>query len=133
MLITNISILTFPRVLIAIYSLIFLVTIHVHQRDVTSELASLARSKRISDANDFEWLKQARFYWKNGISDDISPDGISHMMCYMLHILCLGCTGTTSSVISISKHLLRASYLLSKCQVPLICHSILPFYISCFE
>ena len=53
----------------------FVVTIHVHQRDVTNELASLARSKRINDANDFEWLKQARFYWRNGIADDISPDG----------------------------------------------------------
>jgi Hydrolytic ATP binding site of dynein motor region/Dynein heavy chain, N-terminal region 2 len=52
-----------------------LVTIHVHQRDVTSELAALARNKRITDANDFEWLKQARFYWRNGIADDISPDG----------------------------------------------------------
>jgi dynein heavy chain len=38
-----------------------LVTIHVHQRDVTAELASLARNKRINDANDFEWLKQARY------------------------------------------------------------------------
>lgn len=57
------------------YLLFFVVTIHVHQRDVTSELAALARNKRINDANDFEWLKQARFYWKNGIADDISPDG----------------------------------------------------------
>lgn len=52
-----------------------LVTIHVHQRDVTNELANLARNKRITDANDFEWLKQARFYWRNGQADDISPDG----------------------------------------------------------
>ena len=35
-----------------------LVTIHVHQRDVMNDLATLHRQKRISDANDFEWLKQ---------------------------------------------------------------------------
>ena len=50
-------------------------TIHVHQRDVTAELAALAKNKRITDANDFEWLKQARFYWRDGIADEISPDG----------------------------------------------------------
>lgn len=52
-----------------------LVTIHVHARDVTAELAALARNKKLSDSNDFEWLKQARFYWKNAASDEISPDG----------------------------------------------------------
>ena len=57
------------------YILYFSVTIHVHQRDVTAELAALAKNKRITDANDFEWLKQARFYWRDGIADEISPDG----------------------------------------------------------
>ncbi len=52
-----------------------LVTIHVHQRDVTNELNSLARSKKLSDPNDLEWLKQARFYWRPAASDEISPDG----------------------------------------------------------
>lgn len=52
-----------------------LVTIHVHQKDVTSELYALARNKKISDPNDFEWLKQARFYWKNSASDEVSADG----------------------------------------------------------
>jgi dynein heavy chain, axonemal len=47
----------------------------VHQRDVTAELAALAKNKRITDANDFEWLKQVRFYWRDGIPDEISPDG----------------------------------------------------------
>lgn len=37
-----------------------LVTIHVHQRDVMNDLATLHRHKRISDANDFEWLKQVQ-------------------------------------------------------------------------
>jgi dynein heavy chain len=35
-----------------------LVTIHVHQKDVTKDL------EKISDPNDFEFLKQARFYWR---------------------------------------------------------------------
>jgi len=52
-----------------------LVTIHVHQKDVSTELTTLARNKKISDPNDFEWLKQARFYWRASGSDDCSPDG----------------------------------------------------------
>jgi dynein heavy chain len=52
-----------------------LVTIHVHQKDVTNDLTQLARNKKISDPNDFEWLKQARFYWKNSASDECSADG----------------------------------------------------------
>lgn len=52
-----------------------LVTIHVHQKDVTTELYNLFRSKKIQDPNDFEWLKQARFYWRPIASDEISADG----------------------------------------------------------
>ena len=52
-----------------------LVTIHVHQRDVTNDLAALARMKKIQDPNDFEWLKQARFYWKPAATDEVSEDG----------------------------------------------------------
>ncbi|CCI47848.1 unnamed protein product [Albugo candida] len=52
-----------------------LVTIHVHQRDVMAELATLYKQKKISDANDFEWLKQARFYWRPGNGDECNPDG----------------------------------------------------------
>lgn len=43
-----------------------LVTIHVHQRDVMNDLATLHRHKRISDANDFEWLKQVFRLWACG-------------------------------------------------------------------
>ncbi len=53
-----------------------LVTIHVHQRDVINDLVTLYRQKRISDANDFEWLKQARFYWQPTAGDDVDNDGV---------------------------------------------------------
>ena len=52
-----------------------LVTIHVHQRDVMNDLALLYKQKKISDANDFEWSKQARFYWRSGQGDEFSPNG----------------------------------------------------------
>ncbi|OQS07437.1 dynein heavy chain [Thraustotheca clavata] len=52
-----------------------LVTIHVHQRDVMSDLATLYKQKKISDPNDFEWLKQARFYWRPNNADEFTPDG----------------------------------------------------------
>lgn len=41
-------------------------TIHVHQRDVMNDLATLHRHKRISDGNDFEWLKQVLYTKKTG-------------------------------------------------------------------
>ena len=46
-----------------------LVTVHVHQRDETARMFALYRAKQISDAQDFEWLKQARFYWRSNVSD----------------------------------------------------------------
>ena len=52
-----------------------LVTIHVHARDVTAELNILAKNKKLSDPNDFDWLKQARFYWRPTATDSISSDG----------------------------------------------------------
>lgn len=41
-----------------------MVTIQVHQRDVFADLMKRYREKKLSDANDFEWLKQTRFSWQ---------------------------------------------------------------------
>jgi dynein heavy chain len=52
-----------------------MVTIHVHQRDTTNDLNSAYKQKKISDANDFLWLSQARFYWRTNQSDECDADG----------------------------------------------------------
>ncbi|GMH89960.1 hypothetical protein TrVE_jg7050 [Triparma verrucosa] len=52
-----------------------LVTVHVHQRDIADELAVLVKQKKVSDPNDFDWLKQARFYWRPNAADDVNDDG----------------------------------------------------------
>jgi len=52
-----------------------LVTVHVHQRDIATELKQLVSQKKVSDPNDFDWLKQARFYWRPNAGDDVSEDG----------------------------------------------------------
>ena len=46
-----------------------LVTIQVHQRDVFSDLTKRFKEKKLSDAQDFEWLKQTRFAWVPNSSD----------------------------------------------------------------
>ncbi|CAM9274876.1 unnamed protein product [Chrysoparadoxa australica] len=46
-----------------------LVTIQVHQRDVFADLTRLYKERKLSDAGDFEWLKQARFYWRPNAED----------------------------------------------------------------
>ncbi|KAH8068253.1 dynein light chain binding protein [Aureococcus anophagefferens] len=46
-----------------------LVTIHVHQRDVFADLARIFKERKQLDSGDFEWLKQARFYWRNDARD----------------------------------------------------------------
>ena len=52
-----------------------LVTIQVHQRDVTNDLNSLYKVRKIQSADDFEWLKQARFFWRPDSGDSVNDDG----------------------------------------------------------
>eukprot|EP00941_MAST-03F_sp_MAST-3F-sp1_P001388 g1388.t1 len=53
-----------------------LVTIQVHQRDVMNDLLTLYRMKKVQDANDFEWLKQARFAWQPEAEDFIGENAM---------------------------------------------------------
>jgi dynein heavy chain len=41
-----------------------LVTIHVHQKDLTYEM-------KCKDINDFDWQRQTRLYWRNEIDNCI--------------------------------------------------------------
>ena len=50
-------------------------TIQVHQRDVINDITALYRAKKISSADDFEWLKQARFYWEPEGRDFLGDEG----------------------------------------------------------
>jgi dynein heavy chain len=54
-----------------------LVTIYVHQRDIAVDMLYLYKTKKISDANDFEWQKQARNSWHPEIGDECSAEGAS--------------------------------------------------------
>lgn len=44
-------------------------TPQVHQRDVFMDLTRLYKERKINSSSDFEWLKQARFYWRPGEDD----------------------------------------------------------------
>ncbi len=48
-----------------------LVTVQVHMRDVTDEL----RDRRVAGTDDFEWLKQMRFYWQPDGADALDDAG----------------------------------------------------------
>jgi len=52
-----------------------LITIQVHSRDVINDINALVRAKKVNDANDFEWLKQMRFYWDSDASDFLDDNG----------------------------------------------------------
>ncbi|GMH97336.1 hypothetical protein TrST_g8180 [Triparma strigata] len=58
-----------------------LVTIHVHQKDVFSDMTKLYKERKIQDANDFEWLKQARFYWRPNVEDRHGPGASIISVC----------------------------------------------------
>ncbi|CAL6078446.1 Outer-arm_dynein gamma [Hexamita inflata] len=45
-----------------------LITIHVHQQDVFNELTRNPEvDKNVKSVNDFDWLKQTRFYWNTDL------------------------------------------------------------------
>ena len=56
-----------------------MVTIHVHSRDVIDDIYKLYRSKKISGIDDFEWLKQARFYWVPEGKDFLDENGVCNI------------------------------------------------------
>ena len=41
-----------------------LVTIHVHLKDLFEEIQQEAKTHKITDATDFDWMKNTRIYWK---------------------------------------------------------------------
>jgi dynein heavy chain len=58
-----------------------LVTIQVHQRDVFNDMCLLFKDRKIQDPNDFEWLKQARFYWKPEVKDRLGDAACVISVC----------------------------------------------------
>lgn len=42
-----------------------LVTIHVHQRDLFMKIHEDGKTSRLGGANDFDWMKNTRIYWKH--------------------------------------------------------------------
>jgi len=52
-----------------------LVTIQVHQRDVMAVINNMFKAKKLHSSSDFEWLKQARFYWQPDQEDSVDEDG----------------------------------------------------------
>ena len=57
-----------------------MITIQVHQKDVASTIYSLWKQKKLTDANDFAWLQQARFYWLDEGDEDIVDDNGCQMI-----------------------------------------------------
>ncbi len=48
-------------------SLVSLITIDVHARDIVTEMVK----SKVGDSNSFEWLKQLRYYWDNEIDNSV--------------------------------------------------------------
>lgn len=48
-------------------TLVSLITIDVHARDIVTEMVKI----NVDDANNFEWLKQLRYYWDEDIDNSV--------------------------------------------------------------
>lgn len=71
-----------------------LVTIQVHQRDVFADLTRRFRERKLTDATDFEWLKQTRFSWQANSHDEHGPGACVISICdvdYKYNNEYLGC------------------------------------------
>eukprot|EP00936_MAST-01D_sp_MAST-1D-sp1_P000393 g393.t1 len=58
-----------------------LVTIQVHQRDVFNDLTRLFKERKIHGPGDFDWLQQARFYWRPEAEDQHGPGACVISIC----------------------------------------------------
>ena len=58
-----------------------LITIQVHEWDCFSDLVMLYKERKVQDSGDFEWLKQARFYWKTNSNDRFGPGACLISIC----------------------------------------------------
>ncbi|OEH76364.1 dynein gamma flagellar outer [Cyclospora cayetanensis] len=65
-----------------------LVTVHVHQRDVFTDIWKKVKEHRIKDASDFEWLKQTRLYWNADTENTLIS--IADVECYLTCSQALG-------------------------------------------
>lgn len=71
-----------------------LITIQVHQRDVFADMTKLHKERKLSDATDFEWLKQIRFSWQSNVNDRHGPGACVISICdvdYKYSYEYLGC------------------------------------------
>ena len=62
-------------------------TIQVHQRDVFADLTKRYREKKLTDASDFEWLKQTRFSWNPHSSDIHGSDYRSIFLIFVRQLI----------------------------------------------
>ncbi|KAA0177346.1 hypothetical protein FNF27_01124 [Cafeteria roenbergensis] len=53
-----------------------LVTVHVHQLEVLKEF----KRRRLTGMDDFNWLKQARFYWRPDVGDEVNAEGAARIL-----------------------------------------------------
>ena len=60
-----------------------LITIEVHARDVIEKLGKVG----CTNANDFEWVSQLRFYWDKDQNDCIVKQASQQQLPFNVHVL----------------------------------------------